>query len=323
MEELSRIFNLGLHSNIDKTYTELFFSLVDYRNNYFINNDPNKIIEFYEGFENRDQLIQWMRERPKGVPIIREVYGDKDIIVVIPTSDFNGKYAKECRENMFKRLHMVFVESGGKGDIYFNFAHYVNAGIKKAMEYNPKWVVFSSDDMYKIDDVSVLIDQLAGIDNHRYMTVYTEPSIHHSIPSAVSRGRITRTLLFKLLGKNRRYQSILEKKFGINFFVTPIKGYWRFFFKEIPGKKVISIADFGIFSSELLRSESGLYNETFINSAEDMELSIRLASMVGDKKIIQYKIGSYIGESLGNDISRRLREIGGQFYLNYLLSNHI
>ena len=45
-----------------------------------------------------------MRERPKGVANIHEFEGDKDIIVVIPTADFNGKYAKECRENIFKGL---------------------------------------------------------------------------------------------------------------------------------------------------------------------------------------------------------------------------
>ena len=44
----------------------IFFSLVDYRNNLFTSNDPKKILEFYNGFENIDQLIQWMRERPKG-----------------------------------------------------------------------------------------------------------------------------------------------------------------------------------------------------------------------------------------------------------------
>ena len=307
------------------TYSEvpLFFSLVDYRNNYFTSDEPDKIIEFYNGFENRDQLIQWMKERPKGVAYIYEVDGDKDVIVVIPTADFNGKYARECRENIFKGFHIIFVESGEIPDPYFNYAHNCNVGIKKAMEYNPKWVLVSNDDMVQVNDISILIDQLAGIDNHTYMTVYTEPSVHHSVPSAVSRGRITRTMLFKLLGKNRRYQLIFEKKFSINFFVTPVKGYWRFFFKEISGKKVISIADFGIFSSELLRSENGLYSETFINSAEDIELSIRLASMVSDKKIIEYKIGNNIGISLGNDISRHLREIAGQSYLNYLLGDHI
>ena len=299
---------------------QLFFSLVDYRNNYFTSDDPNKIIEFYNGFENRDQLIQWMKERPKGIANIHEVSGDKDIVVVIPTADINGKFAKECRENIFKGLHIVFVESGGRGDFYFNFAHNVNVGIRKAMEYIPKWVVVSNDDMVKIDDISVLIDQLERIDNHRYMTVYTEPSTHHSTPSAVTRPRLTRTMLFKLLGRNRRYQLIFEKKFCINFFLTPVSGYWKLFFKQVSGRQVTSLADIGIFSAELLRVEHDLYNETFVNSAEDFELSIRLAPMVNDIKIIHYRIGSYIGLTLGNDINRRLRELGGQSYLNYLLS---
>ena len=70
---------------------DLFFSLVCYRNNLFTSNDPDKIIEFYNGFDNRDQLIQWMKERPKGVSYIHEVDGYKDIVVVIPTADLNGK----------------------------------------------------------------------------------------------------------------------------------------------------------------------------------------------------------------------------------------
>ena len=62
------------------TFSEFpqFFSLVDYRNNYFTSNDPNKIIEFYNGFENRDQLIQWMKERPKGIAnIILSIWLEK------------------------------------------------------------------------------------------------------------------------------------------------------------------------------------------------------------------------------------------------------
>ncbi|MEM3860085.1 MAG: hypothetical protein QW478_11905 [Candidatus Micrarchaeaceae archaeon] len=82
-----------------------------------------------------------MKERPKGRAEIIEVEGDKEIIVVIPTADFNGKYAKECRENIFKGLHIIFVESGFPKDPYFNYAHNCNVGIKKAMEYNPKWIV--------------------------------------------------------------------------------------------------------------------------------------------------------------------------------------
>ena len=123
----------------------LTFSLVDYRNQYFVNDDPDKIIEFYNGFRSQDQLIQWMKERPRGTAKIHEVDGIRDIIVVITTADFNGRYAKECRENIFKGLYMIFVESAEMPDPYFNNAHNINVGIEKAMEYNPKWIVFSGD----------------------------------------------------------------------------------------------------------------------------------------------------------------------------------
>ena len=122
----------------------LFFSLVNYRNILLTSNDPKKILEFYNGFDNRDQLIRWMKERPKGSTYIHEVEGDKDIVVVIPTANFNGIYAVNCRENIFKGLHIIFVENGGKDDFYFNYAHSCNVGIKKAMDYNPKWVVVSN-----------------------------------------------------------------------------------------------------------------------------------------------------------------------------------
>lgn len=119
--------------------------------------DSSNNPSFYNGFENREQLIQWMRERPKGVANIYEVEGDSDIIVVIPTADFNGKYARECRNNIFNGLHIIFVESGEVPDPYFNYAHNCNVGVKKAMEYNPKWVVVSNDDMVKLPIGNTLI----------------------------------------------------------------------------------------------------------------------------------------------------------------------
>ena len=90
------------------TAGEFFLSLVDYRNNLFTSNNPDGIMKFYESFQTRDDLIGWMKERPKGAAYIREVEGTKDVIVVIPTADLNGKYAKECRDNIFKGLHIIF-----------------------------------------------------------------------------------------------------------------------------------------------------------------------------------------------------------------------
>ena len=34
---------------------------MDYKNNYFLNSNPKDIIHFYEGFENKEELIDWMK----------------------------------------------------------------------------------------------------------------------------------------------------------------------------------------------------------------------------------------------------------------------
>ena len=70
---------------------DVSYSLMDYRNSRFSSENPDKIIEFYDSLKNRNNLIEWMKERPKGVANIYEIDGDKEIIVVIPTADFNGK----------------------------------------------------------------------------------------------------------------------------------------------------------------------------------------------------------------------------------------
>jgi len=314
-----------LKCNLDKTNHSLFFNLVDYRNNLFTSNDPNKIVEFYDGFDNRDQLIQWMRERPKGVSYIHEVEGDKEIIVVITTADFNGKYARECRDNIFKGLHMVFVESGGRGDFYFNIAHNINLGIKKATEYDPKWIVFSSDDMYKIDSVSKLVKELGKVNEKLIDVVFTHESIYHSIPAGFGKQRFTRYPLRMLLIHKVKIldrisltfkQIKIERKLGCNYFVYPVRGHTKYIFK--PGYTFVSFTDFGIFSSEFLKQKHGnLFDETFVNAQEDHDIMIEFFIKTGRFTFIDFQIGDYIGSSLGVGISRDFRELAGIAYLNF------
>ena len=42
----------NLQCPVQDGFGVIFFSLVDYRNNYFTSDNPDKIIEFYNGFEN-------------------------------------------------------------------------------------------------------------------------------------------------------------------------------------------------------------------------------------------------------------------------------
>ena len=311
----------------DTNNASIFFSLVDYRNNLFTSNDPKKIMEFYDGFDNRDQLIQWMRERPKGVSYIREFDGDKDIIVVIPTADYNGKYARECRENIFKGLHIIFVESGGRDDFYFNYAHNCNLGIKKAMEYNPKWIVLSNDDMYKRDEVDVLINELKNTDNSKIMMCYVK-LIEATNRVAKQQGiigsnfRIIRILLSYVIPDLRK-KILIEKKLKI-FYAR----YLNNFVNRLYIKKLFYFYGFGpigIFSSYFIKQRPNfkLFDETFINASEDVDLSIETSQMVSEGKVnfLNYKIGSFRGSSLGRSIARGFRDESSAAYFNYKLEN--
>ena len=299
--------------------TELNFNLADYRNSFFTSNDPNKIIDFYYGFEDRDELIQWMKERPKGVANIYEIEGDRDIVVVIPTADFSGDYAKECRENIFKGLHMVFVESGGKEDFYFNYAHNCNMGIKKAMEYNPKWIVISNDDMIYHSSSLFLLSELNDIDNTKIDCVFAKPTSYHSYLTFIARIR-PQYLVRLMVSKNKDYGKLL-KKFSVKYNASPKRQrifdelYQILYFKRLHG--LYQIGSFGIISGFYLQSiKDNLFDETFINYYEDLDVSLRFFRSPQRIAFINYLIEDIIGGTIGKGYLRMLRSFASLVYLN-------
>lgn len=323
--EKSRLF-----CRLEESNVEISISLVDYRNNYFTSDDPNKIIEFYNGFENRDQLIQWMKERPHGVAYIHEVDGNKNVIVVIPTSDYNGKYAKECRDNIFKGLHMVFVESGGRGDYYFNSAHNINIGIKIAMEYNPKWIVYSGDDMIKIDSIFKLVKELENLNNRDVDAVFTLPGQYHSAPMFLGKPKFLFPITLGILKKISERFTYVEKtyfqlkRFNDQVFFPRYKYSSGFtykivnfiFFKKI--ESFTNFLSFGIFSSCFIERTGGkLFDETYINEDDDTDLSIRIKHMAHATAVVDFRINEYIGSSLGVGGTRTARVIPGWTYFSY------
>lgn len=299
---------------------DLSFSLVDYYNSYYTSDDPKKIIRFYDSFENADQLIQWMRERPKGVHTIYEVDGDKDIIVVIPTADFNGKFAKECRGNIFRGLHIVFVESG-RDDFYFNYAHNCNLGIKKAMEYNPDWIVVSNDDVVKIDEPSVLVDSLGRFDKRQFSSIFTETSNYHSYPVLLGYPNWFRMQYFKHSTRTKKLYQLLECKYGVDIVSQGCgsKGCGNITKKLFRSYTTVrNMGAFGIFSSDYIRTLGGtLFDEIYINEFEDVEASYNLSAIRLKTAIIPYRIGDLIGATLGRSTARQFRGIASLVYFNY------
>lgn len=291
-----------------------------YLNDLFTSEDPYKVAEFYNQFKNSTELIQWMRERPKGSSTIYEEDGDDIIIVVIPTANYNGKYATECRDIIFRGLRIVFVESTNSEE--FNYAHNVNVGVRKAMERNPMWIVVSNDDMYKIDDINSLQREILKVDNREIDVLFTNPSKHHSTPVYYSKAKVIRTWFFKFLGGGRREQIRIESKFCIKHHSTPMNGYWRLFFQK--GYKHLSIGDFGIFSSEYVkRKNNRLFDDTYINSTEDIDLSLEISINPNRYKIINYQIGDFTGSTLGHSNARHIRDISGSILLEEKIRKHL
>ncbi len=298
---------------MEQTMTKVFFSLVDYRNNYFTSDDPNKIIEFYNGFENRDQLIQWMRERPKGVANIHEVDGDKDIIVVIPTADFNGKYARECRENIFKGLHIVFVESGGKGDFYFNYAHNCNVGIKKAMEYNPKWVVVSNDDMKAVNNISTLVEELNTPDLDRVDLVLCKKRMAKESITYIGKSTFLRSILFHLYSNYTKNIKQIETVFSVNIFSHGASILNKIIYRK--NLKLRAVGDFAILNYKFIKHKYELFDPVFINGNEDIDVALQLFLEGIRFGYTKFNIESVGGGSLGRK-GRILKDLAGLIYLN-------
>jgi GT2 family glycosyltransferase len=233
---------------------------------------------------------------------IHEVEGDKDIIVVIPTADFNGKYARTCREEIFKGLHMVFVESGENPDPYFNYAHNCNVGIKRAMEYNPKWVVVSNDDMKKVSRIDNLRDELSKLDESDLIVYAAQGAGLHSKKIRVG----YRTIAGKLISLRKKYdRSILrlEKSLSHKFGRILRISVEIFPFKFFISKKYVFIlpASFCIFTSKYVEYlRLNVFDETFINGLEDVDMSLHL-SKIG--KPIQY-VDFYIDEVGGGTLGK-------------------
>ena len=320
----NKVFNSSrLYCSTKDPDKDLSFSLVDYRNNYFIVDDPNKIIEFYNEFDNREQLINWMRERPKGSSNIHEIEGESDIVVAITTADFDGKYAIDCRESIFKGLHIIFVESGGREDFYFNYVHNCNVGIRKAMEYNPKWVVVSNDDVYKIDDISILQAQLENIDNKNVMSVFTEPSVYHSYNIGVGKKRVILTNLALFIYSFRHKENLLchriKKRIKedyiheLHWISGPRNSSLRKIFLK-NGYPYTMTSCFTILSSTYCEKKDEVFNETYITGVEDWELSIDLSKCKQD--IVTYKIGDYISMTIRRPLNRCIRDLVNQIFFN-------
>lgn len=284
-------------------------------NDLISSHDPESILKFYSNFRDQEELVKWMRERPKGKRSLYEVEGSKDVVVVIPTKSHDSIHAKNCTDNIFKGMHIVFVESGDDNK-HFNYASNCNFGMRKALEYEPKWIVLSNDDMIKIDGPKILTSSLASLDADRYSAVFTTTSRYHSYPLFLGYPNPVRHLYFTFSGAENRVQAKLEKKFGVDVVVHNYGSLQKKFFRKYV--EIVNIGAFGIFSSKFVRGRGGeLFDEVYLNEFEEVDLSYEISRISDRVATIDYHIGDLIGTGLGRSTVRKYRAVASRAYFNY------
>lgn len=329
----------------------------------YYSNDPRNVLRFYEMFDSAEELIDWMKRRPKADVNIYEVEGDTDIVIVIPTANVNSDYAK-MDLNIYKGFQIIFCESSGR---YFNYAHSINICVKEAMKYNPEWVIFSNDDVYKIDEPYILRNELKKLDykvvsailpsDRNYQFHYNElrilkPTFIKGYRSfflgslSLLYGEIFRKStknidisLILLLARAQIYYNKLLRRFNLPYvdlrvvdkkLTYKIRQIIENLFNEYINTFIIKkFGDFGGFSRTFLnKNNSVIFDETFINGVENYDLSFKLMIEKVPVKVIRYRKGSYKGRSLGvginnMGISRNFRNFANYVYFTYKHYNEL
>ena len=307
----------------------------------YYSDNPKDVLKFYDKFESVEDLVKWMKSRPRSYINIYEVEGDTDIIIVIPTANVNGQYAKMDLE-VYKGFHIIFCESSGR---YFNYAYSVNTCVKEAIKYNPEWVIFSNDDVYKIDEPGVLKNELKKL-NYKEVTAILHMDKNYEFrhnelrilrPTLIKSYRsfllgslslfydeiihkasrnVDSSLIYLLAKAQIDYYKILRKfnlplvdirTVDMNRLSYKIRHIIERVFNEyINNFYIKKFGDFGGFSRAFLNKVNGvIFDDTFINGVENYDLSFRLMMKGIPINLIKYRKGSYKGRSLGFGLNNK------------------
>ena len=290
-------------------------------NDIFLSPHVEDLISFYGHFGNREELIDWMKGRPKNEPSIINVDGESDIVIIIPTADVKSSRAQFCSSQIFKGLHQIFVESVKPRDSFFNYSHNVNVGITEALKLNPEWIIISNDDMVLRDDPKQLISEIRKNDFNMKNVLFTNPlGEYHSFLRFIGEP----TLMYSMLtavhpNRNRNIRLKLWRKFELRYIDALYSGPTGFISKISYRTDMVHLltGSFTVLSIKYVKKQKTLLDETFVNGGEDTDLSLRLYQEPEKIGYINYDVGDRIGTSLGSGWPRILRNVVNEIYLSY------
>ena len=296
---------------------------LDELNRLFTSKNADDVIKFYDHFDNAEQLIQWMKNRPSAPMKIYEVEGEKDIVIVIPTANHEGEYARNCANEIFKGQQIVFVESNGP---FFNYARSCNFGLKYALKYNPKWLVLSNDDILEADTIGKLKKELLKLDHNKLVIAL---AVQDRRDRYSTRKRSTVYDLYEKFKGHSSYINLIQKynvtytpfSFSSN---TTLRLKIRQIIIKIFTKKIFEIkfsGDFIIFSKKSILTIQDKYNqifdETFINGCEDSEIFIKVLTENLKILTLNYKIKTDISGTLGKSTAKSYMGIANNCYFDF------
>lgn len=146
--------------------------------------------------------------------------------------------------------------------------------------------------MYKIDNVEILINELNRMESNKINAVFISPSNYHSHNVRLAKPNILFYLCFYISSGVYRKLRNATKLNGlqIDYNQVPYDSKISYLFKK--GYRFINYESFEIFSSNYIKSlNCKLFDETFINAGEDVDVSLKLSLNPEKIAVIDYKIG--------------------------------
>lgn len=287
-----------------KEYLELLFS----------SNDVNSVKKFYHSINSVEELISWMKERPSAEIRIYERDGDKSITFVIPTPNVNSKLVLDLLESINK-FKAILVESSGQ---YFNFARSVNKGVKKALEYNPRWIIISNDDIVIRERTDRLADKLLSNNEEELDALLLTGNENWTLCEF---SRFFDYFSF-ILEKTR-----ILKKFNVRYFIN-LTG----FLSSYLCKPIIRLRNVGFFgpfmivssryAQERLNKYGYFLDPIYINYVEDLDLLIEILNR-SKYQPISVTVSHLESKSLGTSEVRFWRTYVNYIYFNYKVSHNL
>ncbi len=282
----------------------------------YISNDSQSIIDFYDQFSDRRELLKWVASIPKSSPVINSV-GDEEseIAVVIPTPSVNHPLALNCQNKIFTGLKIVFSVDNS---VLFNLSRSYNMGAKSLSKCkNIKWIIFSNVDMVEISTSVKLVEVLGKVNDHIEFC-YAKEQGSHSYNIRIGEYTKFRKIVFSLMGGNKRIRTNLEEKFSIQINAEDNRNMLtRGFVSNI--NSILNFGDFFIFSVDLLKKYNFQpFDELYLNGMEDVDLSFRIFTDLSRDQItpIDYNIGSLESGIRGRSVQRVFRSIPSISYFN-------